>query len=197
MPINQTGEFAPTLVGKLVQDTFAQMSSAGVFKKSATPVSFMGCVWVSCLSCEISTACLPHLWSFFITVRHHMRMRGLPIRVRLTACRISGAFQWCPASFRTGPVAGCASAVQTLPTAGQEPHTPVLLPHVLEAFSDVNLKVHVLSCGILLAQTVLFAVLAPHAQVCCVLQVHVDCTLGAGGHAEAVIRHHPVRALLT
>jgi 16S rRNA C1402 N4-methylase RsmH len=24
------------------------------------------------------------------------------------------------------------------------------------------------------------------------VQVHVDCTLGAGGHAEALIRQHPV-----
>lgn len=88
-------------------------------------------------------------------------MPGLQYRVRLTSCRFSGAFQWCSSPSSPVREAGCASAVKPLPASEHEPHTPVLLQQVLKAFSDVNLK------------------------------VHADCTLGAGGHAEAIIRSHP------
>lgn len=65
-------------------------------------------------------------------------------------------------------------------------HVPVLLGEVLDAFSGVNLKV-LLSYGI-------FAVHprdVPLDSPC--LQVHVDGTLGAGGHAYELLQHHPVR----
>lgn len=67
-------------------------------------------------------------------------------------------------------------------------HVPVLLGEVLDAFSGVNLKV-LLSYGV-------FAVHprnVPTDTRC--VQVHVDGTLGAGGHASELLQHHPVRSV--
>lgn len=67
------------------------------------------------------------------------------------------------------------------------PHVPVLLSEVLAAFSAVNLKVHT-PAGCLLATH------APEQNPKNV-QTYVDGTLGAAGHAQALIQQHPVRLL--
>ena len=74
-------------------------------------------------------------------------------------------------------------------TAGEEhePHVPVLLQQVVAAFDGVRLQVRSLA-------TLSFLTLPDFPPRVCVShrpQCHVDATLGAGGHASAVLAAHP------
>jgi hypothetical protein len=81
------------------------------------------------------------------------------------------------------------SSLKEARIALERQHTPVLLKQVVEAFRGKYVKV----CSD--AKNVA-AIIVPFVwngyEVCCPEQVYIDCTLGAAGHAAAILEDHPV-----
>ena len=85
------------------------------------------------------------------------------------------------------------SAILPAQNAETPRHVPVMLSEVLTAVQPVQLKVDVKSrksADQIGSDQFSFAYASCNAS--CAVQTHVDGTLGAAGHAAAVLRQHPV-----
>ena len=71
-------------------------------------------------------------------------------------------------------------------------HTPVLLSEVLAVFSEVNLKVCRPESACCPFELECFALCSPEQLRLTAVQAYIDGTLGAAGHAQAIIQQHPV-----
>jgi len=98
----------------------------------------------------------------------------------LTSCETRARLLLRERAARAPPARANSTAEPSATAAAEAAHTPVLLRQVLEAFEGRQLQARVAPCS---------RRLGAHAPQC-----FVDATLGAGGHASAILAAHPVRS---
>jgi 16S rRNA C1402 N4-methylase RsmH len=125
---------------------------------------------------------------------------AVPCR-RGAAAQLRAASAAAPRAGRAAAAAGAAAAAPAVP------HVPVLLPQILSFFEGrpLNVRVRHVERGRLLRRAAaahggrfcragfVARALTRRLCPCCPSQCFVDATLGAGGHASAMLAAHPVR----